>query len=60
MASSRQARPAGRKAAAPIGRKAATGVVKGGHKRKVVKKPSAVKASATDRKEPYPTSRTRK
>ena len=52
MALSRQAKTGGRKAK--------TGVVKAGHKRKVSKKPSALKASATDRKEPYPVSRTRK
>ena len=52
MASSRQARP--------TGRKANTGVVKAEHKHKVVKKPSAENASASDRKEPYPVSRTRK
>ena len=52
MASSRQARPSGRKAK--------TGVVKAGHKRKVAKKASAMKAGAADRKEPYPVSRTRK
>lgn len=52
MASSRQARPSGRKAK--------TGVVKAEHKHKVVKKPSAEKARAADRKEPYPVSRTRK
>lgn len=50
MASSRQARP--------TGRKAKTSVVKTKHK--VVKKPSAEKAGAAARKEPYPVSRTRK
>ena len=52
MASSRQAKP--------TGRKVKTGVVKAERKRKVVKKASAVKASASARKEPYPVSRTRK
>ena len=50
MASSRQARP--------TGRKAKTGAVKTKHK--VVKKPSAEKSSGSARKEPYPVNRTRK
>ena len=50
MASSRQARPTGRKAKASA--------VKTKHK--VVKKPSAETAGGSERKEPYPVSRTRK
>lgn len=42
------------------GRKAATGVVKGEHKHKVVKKPSAEMAGGANRKEPYPVKQTRK
>lgn len=62
MASSRQAGGNRRKSASTgaAGRKAVTGVVKAGHKRKVVKKPSAEKAGGSDRKEPYPVKQTRK